>query len=350
MNLPHIAIIILNWNGSEDTIECLESVYQIDYPNYNVIVVDNASEDNSIEQIKNYCEGKIKVNSRFFDYNQKNKPITIFEYDEKNFHSFTDDKTKFENLPQDKRVILINNLDNKGYTGGNNVGMQFVLKYLISDYVVILNNDVVVDPAFLNELVIAALKNPTIGILGPSSLSYDEPNKVYSMGAKMNYWTGGWKALEAGISSSEIKMDNIEVDFVGGAAMMIKKEVIEKIGFFYSPYFAYWEETDYCIQAKNNGFKVICTPRSKIWHKVSSSISITSPTRIYLILRNNIIFMRRNAKIRHFPSFILFYLILRVPSFIIWGFYQSSIKNSLTLIYISIKALLDGITFNFKRV
>ncbi|GFP33386.1 rhamnosyltransferase [Candidatus Hakubella thermalkaliphila] len=77
---PKVSIIILNWNGWKDTIECLESLYQITYTNYDVIVVDNGSEDDSIEKIKGYCEGKIEVESKFFEYSGENKPIEIVEY------------------------------------------------------------------------------------------------------------------------------------------------------------------------------------------------------------------------------------------------------------------------------
>ena len=80
MNYPKVSIIILNWNGWKDTVECLESLYQITYPNYDVIVVDNGSEDESIEKIKRYCKGEIKVESKFFDYLPTNKPIKIIEY------------------------------------------------------------------------------------------------------------------------------------------------------------------------------------------------------------------------------------------------------------------------------
>ena len=80
MNYPQVAIIILNWNGWKDTVECLESLYQIDYFNYNVIILDNASHDDSIEKIKEYCEGKLKVKSSFLKYVSKNKPIKVFEY------------------------------------------------------------------------------------------------------------------------------------------------------------------------------------------------------------------------------------------------------------------------------
>ncbi len=344
---PNVSIIVLNWNGWEDTIECLESLYQINYPNYNVIVVDNGSKDVSIKKIKEYCDGKIKIKSEFFNYTEKNKPIKLFEYCENDLKRFECDKIHFLSYSSNEKIILIKNFENKGYTDGNNIGMDFILEYLDSEYLMILNNDIVVDEYFLKELMAVTINNKNIGILGPTNMSYDKPEEIQSRGAKMNFWTGGWRALDRDMSNQ--KMNPMEVDFVGGAAFMIKREVVEKIGVFYSPYFANWEETDYCIKAKKNGFKVFCVPKSKIWHKVSSSISINNPNRIYWILRNNIIFMRRNAKIRYFPSFFIFYFLLRIPSFLYWGFQKNTVRNSFKLIQMVIKATLDGITFNINK-
>src|ERR1700690_790746 len=80
---PNVAVIILNWNGWQDTLECLESLYQINYPNYDIVIVDNDSADDSIQKIIEYCKGEIKVESKFFQYNSKNKPIKTMEYTEK---------------------------------------------------------------------------------------------------------------------------------------------------------------------------------------------------------------------------------------------------------------------------
>ena len=93
MNYPRVAIIILNWNGWKDTLECLESVYQINYPEYDVVVVDNNSNDDSLEKIENYCAGKIKVESSFFEYQDKN-PVKIFEY--------TNNKLENSKIPERK--------------------------------------------------------------------------------------------------------------------------------------------------------------------------------------------------------------------------------------------------------
>jgi len=106
---PRVAIIILNWNGWEDTIA---------YPNYDVIVVDNGSEDDSIEKIKEYCEGKIKVESKFFEYSSENKPIRIIEYSREEAEAGGGREQEIADLPSNKKLILIKNEKNYGFAGG----------------------------------------------------------------------------------------------------------------------------------------------------------------------------------------------------------------------------------------
>ncbi|MBM4241657.1 MAG: glycosyltransferase, partial [Euryarchaeota archaeon] len=105
----NVSIIILNWNGWKDTIECLESLFQINYPNYDVIVVDNASKDESIEKIREYCEGQIKVNTNFFKYQRDNEPITIFEPIKNELENTEKLRKDYEDLPSNKKLILIKN-------------------------------------------------------------------------------------------------------------------------------------------------------------------------------------------------------------------------------------------------
>jgi len=136
---PKVAIIILNWYGWKDTIECLESIYQIDYPKYDIIVIDNGSEDESIEKIKQYCNGKLDVKSDFFTNSTKNKPIKIFEYNRKDIETALKEK-EIENLPSNRKIILIKNEDNYGFAEGNNIGMRYAIKSLNPDYILLLNN------------------------------------------------------------------------------------------------------------------------------------------------------------------------------------------------------------------
>lgn len=338
---PQVSIVILNWNGWIDTLECLESLYQIVYPNYNIILVDNGSKDQSIEKIRKYAQGDIEVESDFFDYNHDNKPLKVLEFTKEESEANSEE---INDLNIKHQLILIKNIKNEGFTEGNNIGIRFILKNLNSKYILLLNNDTVVDKSFLTELIDTAGKNTSIGICGPKTYYYDDPDKIQSNGGKINMWFGRSYNIDANKTDLPGKESPQEVDFVMGSALLFKTEVALKIGLLYAPYFAYWEETDWCIRAKKEGYKVMSVPASKIWHKSSVSLSDYNPLRIYYILRNNIIFMRRNAKKRYLPSFFLFYFILRMPSFIVGNIFYNSNKNTIKLIKMTIKAIKNGLT------
>ncbi|MEN6514775.1 glycosyltransferase, partial [Methanoculleus sp.] len=152
-SMPRVSIIILNWNGWKDTIECLESVYQITYQNYDVIVVDNGSENESIEKIKEYARGNLEVTSRFFDYSRENKPLHYIEYSLDETKAEKGKEAEIADLPSWKKLILINNMKNYGFAEGNNIAIRYALKVLNPEYVLLLNNDTIVDRNFLDELV-----------------------------------------------------------------------------------------------------------------------------------------------------------------------------------------------------
>ena len=145
---PKVSIIILNWNGWQDTIECLESLFQINYPNYDIVLVDNASKDNSIKKIEDYCNGNIKVKSNFFRYKKENKPIKIINLTFKDQQYFFKDEYDIKGLPSQRKIFLIENQLNYGFAEGNNIGIRFSLKTLSPDYLLLLNNDTVVDVTF----------------------------------------------------------------------------------------------------------------------------------------------------------------------------------------------------------
>lgn len=307
MHYPHVSIIIINWNGWKDTIECLESVFQIDYPNFNVIVVDNASEDDSLDKIREYCSGHLEVKSPFFDYKSNNKPILLFEYDEE--VSDKNDKKEPPNSHNfDKnQLILIKNDENYGFPGGNNVGMRFALKNINPDYILLLNNDTVVDNHFLSELVESGEVHDNIGILGPKIYFYDEPNTIWSAGCKIS-----WK-LSRGIQIGSNDLDKgqydekREVEYVSGSAFLIKTEVIQKIGLMDEKYFLYFEESDWTLRANQVGYKSLYVPMANIWHKVSrSGGGISKPVGLYYITRNRWIFMKKWAKKSDYWIFIVY--------------------------------------------
>lgn len=301
MNSPRVSIIILNWNGWEDTIECLESLFQINYPHFDVILVDNASEDDSLEKIRDYCSGILPIKSAFFKYNPNNKPITVSEYSE-TFRKPLNNK----NYSQ-KHLTLIKTHYNVGFPGGNNLGMKFALNFFDPDYILLLNNDTVVRENFLDELVNNGEKNDDIGILGPKIYFYDKPNTIWSAGCKIS-----WK-LSRGIQIGTNELDQRqydakkEVEYVNGSAFLIKTEVIKKIGLMDKNYFLYFEESDWTLRANQAGYKSLYIPSAKIWHKISrSGGGISKPIGLYYITRNRWIFMKKWARKSDYCIFIIY--------------------------------------------
>jgi GT2 family glycosyltransferase len=225
MNLPRVSIVILNWNGYIDTIDCLESIKKIDYPNYEIIIVDNASSGDDVRMLK----------EKYGDY------ITVLENDK-----------------------------NYGFPEGCNIGMRYAMKHG-TDYLALLNNDTIVDKAFLNELVEVAEANPSVGIVGSKIYYYYFPDRVQYVGGRINWLIG------INDTHTQNKVDRgqydklIEQDYIPATSCVIKKEVVEKIGYLDPFYFFSIEEFDYCTRAKRSGFKVMYAPKSKVWHKWNKS-------------------------------------------------------------------------------
>ena len=253
-----VSIIILNWNGKEDTIECLESLRKLDYPNYEIIVVDNGSTDGSCEILK------------------KNYPY----------------------------VKLIENKKNLGVAEGNNLGIYQAK----GEYILLLNNDIVVDRDLLKELLTVLESNPGIGIVGPTMYYYDDPKRIWVGGGGKIYWNKGEADI---LRSNEIdngQFDEItEVDYIASCALLTKKELFEEIGYMDTKYFAYWDETDWCVRALKAGYKVLYVPKAKMWHKVSSTSKKISGFAEYYLTRNRFLFMKEHATRMQYLSFLLYF-------------------------------------------
>lgn len=311
MNL-NISIIILNWNGWKDTIECLESLYQIDYSNYNVIVVDNGSSDESVDKIKEYCQGKIKVESSFFEYDPLNKPIKILEYTEEELKTKNDKIKLIESLPPSEKIILIKNKENHGFAEGNNIGIRFALNVLKSDYVLLLNNDTVVDRKFLNELINVAESNPQIGAVGPKTYFYDNENMI--QWAAGGFMDPKYFKVES-IGSFEIDNgqydENRELDYIVASCVLCKREVIEKAGLLDHSYFMYFEDVDWSIKILRNGYKCYYAYKSKIWHKMGVSSSNCFKTRYYHM--NRIYLVKKNFKRSEYLSSLIRFIFTIFP-------------------------------------
>lgn len=337
MDNPRVAIIILNWNGWKDTIECLESVYNNIYDNFEVIVVDNGSTDESITKIKEYAKCKIIVKSNFFESKQNYKPIEVLEYSEKDIDISIDKNTL------EKRFILLKIENNCGFAEGNNIGIRFALKYINPNYFLLMSNDTIMDTRCLEKLIKCGEQNQKIGILGPKIYYYDQPNIIWSVGCKIDWILCrgvhiGYNELDRG----QYEMPT-EVQYINGSTLLIKTDVINKIGYINKKFFLYFEETDWCLRASGLGYKIICMPQSKIWHKISQTTGgIRKEVGLYYITRNRWLFMKKWANKGNYFIFAIIQILGAgfLPTFIS-VFYKN---RKLFLSYY--KGLWDGITSN----
>jgi len=328
-----VSIVILNWNGWKDTIECLESLYKISYNNYNVIVVDNNSNDNSIETIKKYIAGELVVDSTFLENNVYGKPNKYTEYTKEKWEKIIVEN-KFKS-GFDKELVIIKNDNNDGFAEGNNIAIKKIIN--VADCVLLLNNDTVVYPDFLTKLVEVIKSNEDIGIVGPIVYHYNEADKIQSLGGNV-YW-------KKGIAPHITKMDNlnsksiIEVDYVMGCCLLAKCELFKKVGLLNKDFFAYWEETDFCTRVKKMDYRIVSTSDSKIWHKGGSTTKKTSGFYEYHITRNRFWFMRKNASKIDYMLFLAYFFV-----FDCWVLTYVYIRNKNFQGFSSFtKGLIDGL-------
>lgn len=310
---PKVSIIILNWNGWKDTIECLESLYQIDYPNYEVIVVDNDSSDDSINKIREYCNGKIEVKSDFFKYNPNNKPIHLFEYTNRESEGVKVQKKEVDEISADRKLILIKNDKNYGFSEGNNIAVRYILKTSNPDYILFLNNDTVVDKEFLDKMIKTGEKDVNIGIIGPKIFYYDYFGKkdvMWSIGGNVDIsrYPGYFDIEETDLENYSLNSQGgqLEFDWVSGAAMLIKSKEVP-VKYLNTAFFFGCEDVDLAIKLKGYGYKIVAVPDSYVWHKVSVSKNKKRIRNILREIKTNLKFLKAHKK--HFYPYLPIYVI-----------------------------------------
>jgi GT2 family glycosyltransferase len=284
---PKVAIIILNWNGWKKTIRSLESVYQIDYPNYDLVVVDNASSDDSVEKIRDYCNGTIE--SKFLSNEQINKPIKLFEYNERDFVHYKNDLKELLNLPSKEKIILLKTNKNCGFAGGNNIGMKYALDHLSPKYILLLNNDTVVESKFLTELVNVSEKDKNIGSV-QSLLLRPEGKIIDSLGQELLDWGAKDKCI--GEEYTEVK--KTEIFGACAASALYKSDVLRNVGLFDESFFMIFEDVDLSWRIRISGKSSILVPKSIVYHmRGLSGEKKSSIAKNYLIKKNWLIIALR---------------------------------------------------------
>ena len=249
MPKPAIAIIILTWNGKDDTLDCLASLVKVDYSNHSLIVVDNGSADDTVEVVRK---------------------------------AYPD-------------VTLIENCRNLGFAEGNNVGIKYALERG-ADYILLLNNDTVVAPDILDAFLMAADAYPNAGVYG-GKIYYDgEPDRIWYAGGVWDKKLRDFIHIGQGEIDDAGKYDGIaETEYICGCAMFVKRQVFEQVGGFDSDFFLTYEESDWCFRARRAGYSCLVVPQARVWHKISRSFgSEASPLLAYFLTRNRLYWAKKH--------------------------------------------------------
>ena len=244
-----VTAVVLSWNRRADTLDCLRSLASAEGP-LRVILVDNASTDGSADAVA---------------------------------REFPD-------------VTLILNDANLGFAAGNNVGLRRALEDG-ADWVLVLNNDVVVEPGFLPPLLEEAARRPDAGALSPKILLADPPDVVWFAGARYDP-RRGYNGRQRGYGERDDgRFDELwETDRVCGAAMLVPRAVLDQDGLFDEALFAYSEDTDWSLRVRERGHRLWVVPASRVHHRVSAaSGGESSPTSLYYDMRNALIVAERHA-------------------------------------------------------
>lgn len=268
--MKKVSVITVNYNEPEVTIDFLQSVFTDNtYKNCEIIVVDNGSKKNFI-------------------------PLWESKY---------------------KDVIYIRSEENLGFSGGNNLG----IKKAGGDYLFFTNNDTEFTGDLIEKLVNVLEENHGVGIVSPKIMYHDRKDIIQYAGfTPMNMITGTNKFIGA-YEKDKGQYDHMKgpTGFIHGAAMMTRRSVIEKAGLMPEIFFLYYEELDWCEQIKKAGYQVWLEPAATIYHKESMSVGKTSGLKEYYLMRNRILYMRRNAAGWQLILFYIRLLTLGIPKWVI---------------------------------
>lgn len=247
--LPKVNVIVLTWNQCAVTLECLASLRDQQYPNVEITLVDNGSVDDTVPTIK-------------------------------------------EQFPE---VTIIENGENLGFAEGNNVGLRRALEG-DADYLMLLNNDTVVAPSMIGDLVGIMMADPTIGISGPKMLYFDQPETIWCAGNRIDTRTGESIRLRAEQADDDRDQSLLDVDFITACAICLRRDLVEAVGLLDSRFFIYYEETDWCARARARGWRIVYVPTARLWHKVSATMGTTSPATEYYMTRNVLLYLAKNGR------------------------------------------------------
>jgi GT2 family glycosyltransferase len=248
-----VLVVLVIWNGLEDTLECLESLQHCEFPHKRILVVDNASTDGSSETI-----------ARLYP-----------------------------------EVQIIRSEQNLGFTGGNNLGLEEAIRQRVR-YAFLLNNDTTLAPDALSRLVQWADSSPRSGMLAPVIHYYDQPDEIWFAGARVALARG--EAVHNPIGTLSKQAAPFETDWISGCAMLVRMTAVLAVGVFDPRFYLTWEDVDWCLRMRSTGYRVLVVPAARILHKGGRSGRRLTGIHFYYAVRNSLLVARKHGGTRYWVA------------------------------------------------
>ncbi len=303
-------VVILNWNGWGDTVECLESVFRLDPAPRQVVVCDNGSTDGSVERIRQWAEGRLDAAPasgplRRFTVPPVAKPVGLILLDRVAAETGSGPGGGTDAVGA---LVLIRTGGNLGFAGGNNVGLRYLLKQGDIDCVWLLNNDTVVPPESLGRLMATLQAHPDVGMVGSTLLYYDNPDVVQALGGcTYNRWLGMPRPRGLGQPAATVgdaPRPDGDLAYVSAASLLVRRALLEDVGLMAEHYFLYYEELDWVARCRGR-YGLAHQPHSIVYHKEGASIGSAEKVEKRSLLSDY--YSKRNRvrfACRHRPVFV----------------------------------------------
>ena len=331
---PKVAILLLNYNGWEDAIKCFESVYKITYSNWELIFVDNGSEDGSVSKIKEWAERKPIEYIEELSYGEKEARVKVLK------------KKEWDTLLPHQKLSILRIEKNRGFTGGNNIGIKYILEEKKTNYILLLSNDTVVDTNFLIELIRVVKSDRKIGICGPKLLSMNNPKIIDSTG---HVFKGG-RIVDRGQGKFDKGQYDNKTSVIGAkaAACLYRRDMLEDIGLFDENFFMYYEDAELSWRAYKRGWRGRFVPSAIVYHKGGGTTKDNQTEQkmdelcvrnMYITVRNMYTTVRRHGT---------FYQNLLFPIFLFYTGIKSGVGKWIGRNNIGAKPYINGLKYLWK--
>ena len=296
---PKVIAVTLNWNGKKWIDLCLKSLLKLEYDNYDIVVIDNNSNDGS------------------------------YEYVVENYNT----------------IKVIRNSKNLGYSKGFNVGINYAIENK-ADYVLIVNNDTSIGRKALKKLVETAESDQKIGFVTGKVMSLFDRKTIQTAGRRNDNLRLVGNHIGAGIEDQGQFNGIKDFDFVDDIFLLVKKEVLDKVGGYDEDFFLQFEEADWCCRVKRAGFRIVYNSKAIIWHGGSlSSGGDVNSTYAFFRPKNIIIFMKKNSPPSHFFKFLLNYLFIQSPK----NCMNYIVKRKAAFVFTHLKGIIQGYRYSITN-